>query len=408
MDRIVGRVGSELRAVPGVRDVGGHVGRAILADQIVGVDSGEIWLALDPGADYDRTIDDVQRVVTRLSGPPHASCARTRRIASPRSSRLRPPTSSSASTGSDSTCSGNRPRRFAGACPASPTSPRPRSATRPRSRPSRSRSTSPTPSGTDSSRATCGGAPTTMLSGHRGRQPVRGPEGLRRRRLERAGRPQGPRDDQRPDDRSPDGRTGPTRRRCERDDRADPGGRSSRGRIPLHRRRPRTSAAATWRRRSTRPGGDQVGADAARVSSRGARRLRHPPRDPGPAPDGRRRGRDPDPPAVAGGLRELAARGADLRDAARGVLGGALAAEAAGGLSLGTILGFFTVLAITARSGILLVREFQRLERTGELTGRALILHAASERLVPLLATVWRRWPRSFPSSCSATARGTR
>jgi Cu/Ag efflux pump CusA len=70
------------------------------------------------------------------------------------------------------------------------------------------------------------------------------------------------------------------------------------------------------------------------------------------------------------------------------VLGGALAAGAAGGLSLGTILGFFTVLAITVRSGVLLVRSFQRLEQSRELTGRALVLHAASERLVPLLATV--------------------
>jgi Cu/Ag efflux pump CusA len=70
------------------------------------------------------------------------------------------------------------------------------------------------------------------------------------------------------------------------------------------------------------------------------------------------------------------------------ILGGALAAIAAGGMSLGTILGCFTVLAITARSGILLVRSFQRLEQDRELVGRALVLHAATERLVPLLATV--------------------
>jgi Cu/Ag efflux pump CusA len=70
------------------------------------------------------------------------------------------------------------------------------------------------------------------------------------------------------------------------------------------------------------------------------------------------------------------------------IVGGALAALAAGGLSLGTIFGFFTVLAITARSGILLVRSFQRLEQRRDLEGRSLVLHAASERLVPLLATV--------------------
>jgi Cu/Ag efflux pump CusA len=70
------------------------------------------------------------------------------------------------------------------------------------------------------------------------------------------------------------------------------------------------------------------------------------------------------------------------------ILGGALAAVAGGGLSLGTIFGFFTVLAITARSGILLVRSFQRLEQQRELVGRVLVLHAATERLVPLLATI--------------------
>jgi Cu/Ag efflux pump CusA len=70
------------------------------------------------------------------------------------------------------------------------------------------------------------------------------------------------------------------------------------------------------------------------------------------------------------------------------ILGGALTAIVGGGVSLGTLFGFFTVLAITARTGILLVRSFQRLERDRQLVGRALILHAASERLVPLLATV--------------------
>jgi Cu/Ag efflux pump CusA len=70
------------------------------------------------------------------------------------------------------------------------------------------------------------------------------------------------------------------------------------------------------------------------------------------------------------------------------IIGGAVTAIAGGGVSLGTLFGFVTVLAITARSGILLIHSFQRLERDRDLVGRALILHAASERLVPLLATV--------------------
>jgi Cu/Ag efflux pump CusA len=70
------------------------------------------------------------------------------------------------------------------------------------------------------------------------------------------------------------------------------------------------------------------------------------------------------------------------------ILGGALAAAATGGVTLGSICGFLTVLAITARSGILLIRDAQRLERSGDLSGQAAILHASSERLLPLLTTV--------------------
>jgi Cu/Ag efflux pump CusA len=68
MARMEAKVSSALRAVPGVRDVGGHVGRAILADQVVGVDSGELWLDLDPAADYDRTIAAIQGVIGGYPG----------------------------------------------------------------------------------------------------------------------------------------------------------------------------------------------------------------------------------------------------------------------------------------------------------------------------------------------------
>ena len=59
----------ELRAIDGVRNVGVHVGRAVTSDQVVGVNSGELWISLTPGADYDRTVADVQRVVSDGVGP---------------------------------------------------------------------------------------------------------------------------------------------------------------------------------------------------------------------------------------------------------------------------------------------------------------------------------------------------
>ena len=56
MSRITALASRELRAIPGVRNVGAHVGRAITSDQVVGVNSGELWVSLDPDADYDATV----------------------------------------------------------------------------------------------------------------------------------------------------------------------------------------------------------------------------------------------------------------------------------------------------------------------------------------------------------------
>ena len=42
--------------MPGVVNIGGQVGRAVMSDQIVNVNSGEIWVKVDAAADYDRTV----------------------------------------------------------------------------------------------------------------------------------------------------------------------------------------------------------------------------------------------------------------------------------------------------------------------------------------------------------------
>lgn len=59
----------DLRALEGVRSVGAHVGRAITSDQVVGVNSGELWVSLKQDAAYDRTVADVRRVVRDRAGP---------------------------------------------------------------------------------------------------------------------------------------------------------------------------------------------------------------------------------------------------------------------------------------------------------------------------------------------------
>lgn len=68
MVRIIDRVSKELRTVPGVHHVGAHVGRAILSDQVVGMNSSDIWVNIDPHADYEETIAAVEDVVHGYPG----------------------------------------------------------------------------------------------------------------------------------------------------------------------------------------------------------------------------------------------------------------------------------------------------------------------------------------------------
>jgi Cu/Ag efflux pump CusA len=71
------------------------------------------------------------------------------------------------------------------------------------------------------------------------------------------------------------------------------------------------------------------------------------------------------------------------------LVGGALAAFIGGGvISLGSLVGFFTVLGIAARNGILLINHFQHLEQyEGETFGPRLVLRGARERLSPIVMT---------------------
>ena len=68
MSRVVSAATAELQAISGVESVGAHVGRAITSDEVVDVHSGEIWVTIGSGANYDSTASAIQEVVDGYPG----------------------------------------------------------------------------------------------------------------------------------------------------------------------------------------------------------------------------------------------------------------------------------------------------------------------------------------------------
>ncbi len=70
-------------------------------------------------------------------------------------------------------------------------------------------------------------------------------------------------------------------------------------------------------------------------------------------------------------------------------VGGVIAAWLTGGIvSLGSLVGFLTVLGIAARNGLMMISHFQHLEREeGMPLGPELVIRGAQERLAPILMT---------------------
>jgi Cu/Ag efflux pump CusA len=68
MVRITEEVNRELLTIPGVRNAGSHIGQALLMDEVVGVDFGENWVSVDPAVDYDATLAAIQATVDGYPG----------------------------------------------------------------------------------------------------------------------------------------------------------------------------------------------------------------------------------------------------------------------------------------------------------------------------------------------------
>ncbi len=68
MRRITIQASRELRSIPGVRNFGAHIGRAEVADEVVGPNFTELWISLDPKVDYTTTVARIQGVVDGYPG----------------------------------------------------------------------------------------------------------------------------------------------------------------------------------------------------------------------------------------------------------------------------------------------------------------------------------------------------
>jgi len=66
--RITAAAYDELRQIPGVRNFGSHIGQALIMDEVYGVYFGENWISIDPSVDYDKTLAAIQKAVDGYPG----------------------------------------------------------------------------------------------------------------------------------------------------------------------------------------------------------------------------------------------------------------------------------------------------------------------------------------------------
>jgi Cu/Ag efflux pump CusA len=68
MARITTVASREIRTIPGVRNVAANVGRAVLGDQVVDVNSAQLVVSIDPVANYDATVAAIRKVAGGYPG----------------------------------------------------------------------------------------------------------------------------------------------------------------------------------------------------------------------------------------------------------------------------------------------------------------------------------------------------
>jgi Cu/Ag efflux pump CusA len=69
--RVTLRVSDELRAIPGVRNFGAHLGRAEAGEEVVGPNFAELWISIDDDHEYDAAMARIRSVVEGYPGIDH-------------------------------------------------------------------------------------------------------------------------------------------------------------------------------------------------------------------------------------------------------------------------------------------------------------------------------------------------
>jgi Cu/Ag efflux pump CusA len=68
MNRVAALAADELRGLQGIRGVGSHAGRAVMSDRIANVNVADLWVSIDPAADYDGTVAAIEDVIAGYPG----------------------------------------------------------------------------------------------------------------------------------------------------------------------------------------------------------------------------------------------------------------------------------------------------------------------------------------------------
>ena len=66
--RVTSAAFNELSKIPGVRNFGSHIGQALIMDEVYGVYFGENWISVDPKVNYDKTLAAIQTAVDGYPG----------------------------------------------------------------------------------------------------------------------------------------------------------------------------------------------------------------------------------------------------------------------------------------------------------------------------------------------------